>query len=106
MSEQQSLSLSSESIEEESVIRPYQEDESQEEQSLSSSLSSSPTIESQGLLLLSQSLTMSSTEEITMSDGTKFEVFSKPRQVNEASEFGQIQSEDRRNLTPKEHADI
>jgi hypothetical protein len=63
MSEQKSLSLSSESIKEESVIRPYQEDESQEEQSLSSSLSSSPTIESQVLLLLSQAVTMSSTEE-------------------------------------------
>jgi hypothetical protein len=41
-----------------------------------------------------------------MPDGTKVEVFSKPKQVNEASEFVQILSEDRRNLTPKEQADI
>jgi hypothetical protein len=106
MSEQQSLSLSSESIKEEGIVRPNQKDESHEEQSFSSSLSSSPTIESQGLLLLSKALRMSSTEEITMPDGTKVEVFSKPKQVNESSEFVQIQSEDRRNLTPKEQADI
>jgi hypothetical protein len=110
MSDQQSLPLSlspsSESIKEESIVSPNQKDEGHEEQSLSSSLSSSPTNESQGLLLLRQALKMSSTTEITMPDGTKVEVFSKPKQVNAASEFVQILSEDRGNLTPKEQADI
>jgi hypothetical protein len=41
-----------------------------------------------------------------MPGGTKVEVYSKPKQVNEALEFVQIQPKDRRNLTPKEQADI
>jgi hypothetical protein len=110
MSDQQSLPLSlslfSESIKEESIVSPNHKDESHEEQSFSSSLSSSPTNESQGLLLLRQALRMSSTTEITMPDGSKVEVFSQPQQVNEVSEFVQILSEDRRNLPPKEQADI
>jgi hypothetical protein len=41
-----------------------------------------------------------------MPDGSKVEVFFQPKQVNEVSEFVQILSKDRRNLPPKEQADI
>jgi hypothetical protein len=106
MSDTQSSISSSQSITGDTSISPRQKDKNLEEQSSSSSLSSSPTNESQGLFLLRQALNMSSTTEITMPDGTKVEVFSQPKRVNEVSEFVQILSEDRRNLTPKEQADI
>jgi hypothetical protein len=92
--------------EEEIITSPYQEVVTSEGASSFSSASSSPTIESQGLHSLQQALTMASTKEITMPDGTKIEVFDQPRQIDKVSEFIQIKSEDRRNLPPKEQADI
>jgi hypothetical protein len=92
--------------EEQSISSPNQEDNSLEDASSSSSLSSSPTIESQGLQFLQQALTMASTKEIIMPDGTKIEVYDQPRQIDKVSEFVQIKSEDSRNLSPKEQADI
>jgi hypothetical protein len=44
--------------------------------------------------------------EVIMPDATKVEVFAQPRQFDEASEFVQIKSEDGRNLTHKDQADI
>jgi hypothetical protein len=81
--ESSSFGSTSALLQEGRIIGPSQEDESLEAESTSSSLSPSPTIESQGLLLLQQALTMASsstslnTTEVTMPDGTKYK--SMPR---------------------------
>jgi hypothetical protein len=41
-----------------------------------------------------------------MADGTKVEIYNDPKHIAKASEFVQLLPEDRRNLTPKEQADI
>jgi hypothetical protein len=79
-----------------------------------SSILSSITIESQGLTILQQNLTMVSTptpttstsSEVTFMDGYKVRVAAQPKSVNAVTEYVQISSADRSKLTPKEQNDV
>jgi hypothetical protein len=67
---------------------------------------SSPTVLIQNSTIASTTTTTSTSQEVTLPDGSKIRVSNRAKADNDVAELVQITSAARVNLTPKEHADV